>query len=683
MTSTQVYFAAMRIRSVVVPSLLFLLALVLRWLYLRQMAASPFFDFLQLDPLYYYDWAKSIAAGDWLGKEVFEQSPLYPYLLGIYLVLFGEDLYFLRILQITVGAGTCVLVYFLGCRLFDARTGLIAGIGCALYAPFYFYEGQVMKEFLTPPLATAALLLVVWNRPPRTGALFGAGFLLGLACLVRDNFLLMIVVLAVWLTYLAWRREVTLRAPLALAGGAMLALLPVGLRNYAVGGDLVLTTSGGGEVFYIGNGPYANGAYVPPPWVRSNPRFEHEDFRTKARELTGRELTRAEASRYWWKEGVKALAADPVRAVRLWVRKFALFWNNHELPDNYSFYTFRSFSWILAHLLTFGPVAALAWAGILLSAGEWRRLIPIYLAGAGYMLSVLIVFNFGRFRLPIVPILLVFAAGTVTALWRLIRGPATGARRLPGAQLAAAAVLLTVAIPFMYIDLSSGAEEPFQDRLHLAAAWKQAGNLELAGDTLRQVITDAEAVVRRHGGDPTRAETTPGGITFVLALAAAHKDLAKVLMDMGKPDEAAAHYRLAVSLSPKDASMLVSLAAALKGARRPEEAIATLLEAARVDPKSFEAHFDLATLYYDTGRLDESERALERARNARPDLTPMNLADYHYGMGAVLYARPGREQEAASHFEEALRLNPAAEQAAEVREALRQIRSAPGGPPGP
>src|SRR2546428_3317227 len=98
---------------------LFALAYVVRFIYLRQMSASPFFDFLQLDPAYYHDWAVAISKGDWIGKDVFEQSPLYPYLLALYLLVFGHDLYLLRLLQIAVGALTCVLTWMLGCRLFD------------------------------------------------------------------------------------------------------------------------------------------------------------------------------------------------------------------------------------------------------------------------------------------------------------------------------------------------------------------------------------------------------------------------------------------------------------------------------------------------------------------------------------------------------------------------------------
>ncbi len=72
----------MRSGTVIRGIVVFGAAYLLRLAYLSQIARSPLFDFLQLDPLYYHDWAVAIAKGDWLGKEVFEQSPLYPYLLA-------------------------------------------------------------------------------------------------------------------------------------------------------------------------------------------------------------------------------------------------------------------------------------------------------------------------------------------------------------------------------------------------------------------------------------------------------------------------------------------------------------------------------------------------------------------------------------------------------------------------
>ncbi|MFQ5702052.1 MAG: glycosyltransferase family 39 protein, partial [Acidobacteriota bacterium] len=435
------------------------IAYTVRLIYLHQIASSVLFDFLQLDPLYYYQWATRIAAGDWLGSEVFEMSPLYSYLLAVHLLVFGSDLWILRLVQIAVGSLTCLLTFLLGARLFNTRVGLLAGLACAVYGPLLFYEGQVMKEFLTPALATGALLLICSPRAragaaARRGPWLGAGALLGLAALVRGNFLLLILILAVWAFFAAGRRF-TFVVPFAF--GTALVLLPVAARNYAVSGDLVLTTSGGGEVFYIGNGPFANGAYVPPPWVRSNPMYEHQDFRDKAEEITGRPLTRAEASRFWWRRTAAWILRHPGRTALLWMRKFALFWNDHELPDNYSYDTFTRFSPLLSRMLTFGPVALLAWVGLLWSARDAGRLVPLYLVLAGYMTSVLLFFNFARFRLPAVPILCVFAAFGAEQIFLGLR--AWWRRRRLDWRPVISALLLVFAGPFMYIDWSSSADE--------------------------------------------------------------------------------------------------------------------------------------------------------------------------------------------------------------------------------
>jgi len=668
-------------RRLLLPLAIFAVAYLLRLVYLFEMARSPFFDFVHLDPLYYLEWAKRIVGGAWIGNEVFEMSPLYSYLLAGFMGLFGEDLWLLRLAQIAMGSLTCVLTFMLGERLFSRRVGLLAGLGCAAYGPFFFYEGQVMKEFLTPLLSVAALLLVLRARDRseraltpfhRSGALVAAGVLIALAALVRDNFLVLLAALAVWIFWESGFRPLA-AAPLLL--GALLVLAPVGARNYLVGGDLVLTTAGGGEVFYIGNGPYANGAYVPPPWVRSNPRFEHEDFRTKARELTGRNLTRGEASHFWWRQGLDWMVAHPGRTALLWARKFALFWNDHELPDNYSYYLFREFAPLLRWMLTFGPIAALAWAGALLSAADWRRLLPVYIAGAGYMGSVLIFFNFARFRLPIVPILLVLAARGATGLWDAAVGLRAGKR--PGRVALSAAAVLLVALPFVYVDWSTASDEPFQDRLHLGAAWRQAGQPARAEAVYREVIADADAMVRRHGGDPEDPASLPGGVTFALALASAHKDLGDVLMELERPAEAADAYRAAARLSPRDAPVRAALAAALMAEGDVAGAEAAWRAALGIDPSSFTARFDLATLYYESGRFEEALAELAKARAAGKDLPPLDLADYHYGMGTVLFAMPGRRAEAAAHFTEALRLNPDGPHADDAREALRQLQSAP------
>ncbi|MBI3447629.1 MAG: glycosyltransferase family 39 protein [Acidobacteria bacterium] len=682
------------------------IAVVVRALYLLEYRNSPFFDFLHLDPRYYHDWALAIASGDWLGKEVFEQSPLYSYLLAVYFIVFGQKLFLLRVLQFGVGAVTAVLISLLGRRLFGRAAGLAAGIGAALYGPFIFYEGQVMKEFLTPFFSALMLLLIYRGLDDaRRGwrSFAAAGFVIGVGGLVRDNFLLL---LPIFVSYLLlkvatrlWdpperggtrvprnnsnrqervpdppsgsRSIPTISWPLCMVGGALVALLPVLWRNHHVSGEWVLTTSGGGEVFYIGNGPYANGAYVPPPWVRSNPRYEHEDFRRRAREITGRPLTRGESSRFWYGEGLRAIADRPGHWCWLMIRKAFLFLDDHELPDNYSFYSFRRFSTTLSVLPTFAWVAALAAPGLFLTFHLWRRLLPLYLAGAGYMGSVLIFFNFARFRLPFVPVLLVVAGAGAAALAGAVAdvrakgAPARGAAR----RMAMMAVIGAAVFALTHVDLSSSSEEPFQDRLHLAAAYRQSGKDAEAESLLRETIRDAEAILAKHGWRPGMG-AVPGGVTFATALRSAHRDLAGILLAGHRDDAAIAELLAAIPLDPNDADMYQALGQAYRSKGDGAAAERAYEAALGLRPDSFTIRYDLATALYESGDAAGALRELIDARKRNPGLADLDLADWNYGMGFALAALQGREAESVPHLAEGLRLNPDAPGAPDARKLL-------------
>ena len=56
-----------------------------------------------------YDlWAQEIARGHWLGDRVFYQAPLYPYFLATLYWLFGHHLFMIRVVQIILGATSCL-----------------------------------------------------------------------------------------------------------------------------------------------------------------------------------------------------------------------------------------------------------------------------------------------------------------------------------------------------------------------------------------------------------------------------------------------------------------------------------------------------------------------------------------------------------------------------------------------
>src|SRR5262245_58093232 len=83
---------------------IFALAFALRLLHLLQIRSAPFFTLLMGDSRSYDAWAQQLAAGDWIGRDVFYQAPLYPYFLGVVYSVLGRDLFIVRVVQAVIGS---------------------------------------------------------------------------------------------------------------------------------------------------------------------------------------------------------------------------------------------------------------------------------------------------------------------------------------------------------------------------------------------------------------------------------------------------------------------------------------------------------------------------------------------------------------------------------------------------
>ena len=127
---------------------IFVFALVIRALHIWQLNAEPFLSLLLGDAQSYDAWAQQIASGNWLGKEVFYQAPLYPYFLGSVYTIFSKDIVIVRVCQAVLGALSCVFLTDSCRRFFSKKAGIIAGLILAAYAPAIFFDGIIGKSAL-------------------------------------------------------------------------------------------------------------------------------------------------------------------------------------------------------------------------------------------------------------------------------------------------------------------------------------------------------------------------------------------------------------------------------------------------------------------------------------------------------------------------------------------------------
>ena len=285
---------------------------------------------------------------------------------------------------------------------------------------------------------------------PRARWLAAAGSAIGLACLVRENHVLLAVPLAFQLAAVGRAHGFRARAWLAHAaalGAAIAAMIaPAALRNYAVSGEWVAVTSGGGEVFYIAHGPQANGYFAAPPFVgTAGPAQQHAVFRAEAGRRLGREVSRAESSRYWAREAFREALQHPARSARIATVKLSGWLNDFEAPsDQFYAVTRDEIPWLRA-LPTFGWVAGLGLLGIALAlrSDPARTAFPL-LVLAVHALSFVLTFNFGTFRAGMIPVWLLFAGHGADRIVQLF-----AARRRAAAAAAAlfAAVVTARLVP--------------------------------------------------------------------------------------------------------------------------------------------------------------------------------------------------------------------------------------------
>jgi len=658
----------------------------------------------------YDEWARRIAGGEWIGQEVFYQAPLYPYFLGTLYTFLGRDLLLVRIVQAVLGATACVLLGAAAARLFGRRAGLVAGFALALYAPAIFFDGLIQKSVLDLVLLCLSLWVVsrLVDAPDRLGLWLGLGLSMGALSLTRENALVFIVVLIAWALVRSGGASLSARAVRAavFAGGLAIVLVPVAARNYAVGGGFFITTSQFGPNFYIGNNPRADGTYASLRFGRGAPEYERQDATELAETASGRRLTPGEVSSYWTERALDFIFTQPGRWLALQARKVLLLGNATEMVDTESQESYAEWSIVLRVLGWighFGVIVPLAALGLWATWRDRRRLWVIYLMFGAYAASVLMFYVFARYRLPLVPFLIAFAAVALSSFPALVRPPARPA--LPA--LAAACVL---AVFSNWPVLS----KPLMQAItynNLGTALHEQGRYDEAVDSYERALalqqdyapaySNMGVALRAQGQTDAAIAAYERGLAVQPDYPDLHYNLANALLDKGRADEAAAHFRVALRTIPGSASARNNLGIALANEGQFAAAAREFEEALRVEPNSVSAHRNLGDVLASQGRLEEGLTHLRRAvelapddgstrydlgvvllQNDRPQEAERELraaltllprsAEAHNNLGIALGSQ-GRLREAVEEFERALAIDPAL---ADARQNLQMAREA-------
>jgi tetratricopeptide (TPR) repeat protein len=562
----------------------FLFALSLRLVYLSQIQDSPFFDTLLGDGAGYDAWAAQIGRDFW-GKQAFFQAPLYPYFLsGIYGV-FGRELGLVRFVQMLLGSGACVLLASSARAFFSRRVGFWSGVALSMYGPALFFDGIVQKASLDLFLTT---LLLFWlSRLEKTSARrvpAFAGMTLGCLALTRENALIWAPCLLVWLLLrvpkesrrLALGRSV---APFAL--GLSLVLAPVAMRNFAVSGELFITSSQFGQNFYIGNNPHADGTYESLRFGHGGAELEQRDAKELAEASAGHALSAAQVSRYWSGRAFQFIGQEPGAWLRLLGKKLLLVVNQRELADSDEPLVYEDASWLLrglSWLFGFHTLFPLALMGALGKPRERFEPVILHVLWLSLAASTALFFALARYRYPLVPVLMPFA---VSGVFR--------AARAVSRRNYVALLRLGVPAAIGVFIVSLGLTPPGHPRA--TAYYDLAVSLERL-----ERPADAERNYQK-------------ALSVNPEFVEAHVNLGSLLARSGELEAAAAHERAALRLKPDDAVAHADLGNIFFEQKQFSAAAAQYREALRLDPSQPQAREGVAALNEQLGGSEQLGRS--------------------------------------------------------------------------
>lgn len=630
----------------------------LRLLYVRELQADPSSRHLELDAEYHDYWAQALLTGDWtppagnhdpaIGRHPYVKTPGYPYFLALVYRVVGRSYTAARLAQMGLGLVSIGLLFLLGRTLWGGRVGWIAATLMAGYWVFPYYEAQFLEPVLVIPLALGAMLCLLDNAArPRTGCLAAAGLLLGLLAWARPNILLFLPLAALWVGWRAGRipggRWAALVAPAGLVLCAALAVLPVTLRNFMVSGELVPVTAGAGLNLHLGNNPLADGYTGIAPDVKNWTTFDYPALVARLGREQGRSVTYSEASALYAAKARAFIREDPGRFLRLILKKTLLFWGPLEISVDKVDECERAHSRVLRlGGLRFPHILALALLGFILYLGEgWRgaggsapdaREEP---AGEATRAGVVLIAAFiliyfasylpftitGRYRVPLIPFLLLFGAYGLERLLGYARRRAW--RRLMGAGLLGLLLLgLTSANPACY------APDP--------AKWHYARGLACARDG---DLPAAECEFR------TACALAPGFVPAIVKLG-------RTLQEQGRTDAAVAEYRRAAQLQPDYAETYDLWGTALSQAGRGEEAVRVFSRGLQADADAVGVRLNLGRTLAAQGDLAAAIHHFQHVLAIEPD-----HLDALFDLGHALHDL-GRFPEAEAAFQRVMVLNP-------------------------
>jgi len=338
-----------------------------------------------------------------LEKAYANRPPLTPWFLAGAYELFGPSLLYGQILVTLIGFGACYIVNLLVHALFDRNVAIWAILLAAVNPLWVLFAAVPMTEsvaILLYPLVALASLYLLRYPTIRNAALMGV--ILGITALNKGTILAFGPIWAAWLVIVIWPRWGRGLLLVGVTAAVCTAVLvPWTVRNYQQLGRVIPVTLQAGHSMFEANNPYTEFALE---------RVEHGQTWLNDPRIYSEAGDLSNLSPVQFDDTSRALALHFIRDhpgtfVEYALRRIRVFWSAYAHPAHKAY-------WYLV-LPFFLAGFVLAWKHHLTM---WRELALPSLLILQTMSLVILFPSMPRYRVPIEPFVLIFAAYAITRL---------------------------------------------------------------------------------------------------------------------------------------------------------------------------------------------------------------------------------------------------------------------------
>ncbi|HAM38238.1 MAG TPA: hypothetical protein DCP53_02395 [Elusimicrobia bacterium] len=328
------------------------------------------------------------------------RPPAYPIFIASVFLITGNDVFYIKLVQIIVSILICFIIYLLGKSLFSEKVGILSSLFFAIDPFFIYFTELVLTEILFTLFFLVFLLLLELGLKKKDSVLLFilSGFFAGLATHTRSTPFLLPVIFAL-IYFIRKPKNITV-----FILTYFLMFVPWTIRNFKKLNSFVPLSTLGGYNLIDANNPFLKFSELGN-WPTMPELSKKTDYFNPPPDLDEVGL-----NKFYTKLALNFIIENPFKFFMLSIAKFIKFWTPWPL-----------FPWPLPikliSIASHGSIISLAIIGMFL--------LKKYLANYTIPLVVLTYFtvfhmvfcSMLRYSIPIMPYMYFFAAFTIINFW--------------------------------------------------------------------------------------------------------------------------------------------------------------------------------------------------------------------------------------------------------------------------